>query len=100
MASLVENIRVSRFVIDGFSVGGGGEATVDGGRCGSAGGAARPLLAKLSTLGMDSPLLFAGVVSGEPIMDEACEVFAELMLFSMVRVESRGPLTVAICLGW
>lgn len=84
-----------RFVIEGFSAGGCAPFVVAG-RCGSAGGAALPLLTKLSTLGMVSPLLWAGLESGEPIMDEAWELDAELTLFSRVMAESRGPLMEAM----
>jgi len=49
IASFVENIRVRRFVIDGFS----GTARLE--LCGSEGGAANPLALRLSVLGTAMP---------------------------------------------
>jgi len=60
MASFVENIRVRRFVIEGFSGVGAGVAF-----CGSDCGAACPLLARLSELGTAMPFCLKGREVGD-----------------------------------
>jgi hypothetical protein len=70
IASFVENIRVSRFVIEGFSAG-GGDTRVD--LCGSEGGAACPLPLRLSVLGTAIPFCLTVYDSGDPTADDACE---------------------------
>lgn len=90
MASLVENIRVSRFVIDGFPA---AEARVE--FCGSEGGAACPLLTRLSELGTAMPFCLTGRVCGDPRMDDCCDVAGESWGFS-VAMGSLGTLTVAM----
>lgn len=93
MASLVENIRVRRFVIDGFSTVGGDSAF-----CGSEGGAALPLALRFSVLGTERPFWPAeGRVSGEPMADDVCEGTGEGWTFSTTR-ESRCAETVAMML--
>jgi hypothetical protein len=72
IASFVENIRVSRFVIDGFSA-----VAARVVFCGSEGGAACPLLARLSELGTDMPFALAGRDSGDPTMDDVCDAGGE-----------------------
>ena len=77
-ASFVENIRVRRLVIEGFSAVG----TLS---CGSEGGAADeaalPFKLRLSRLGMAIPFCdVTGRDSGELTMEEACEVEAEGVL--------------------
>lgn len=69
IASFVENIRVSRFVIEGFS--GGGDIRVD--LRGSEGGAACPLPLRLSVLGTAIPFCLTGYDSGDPTADDVCE---------------------------
>jgi hypothetical protein len=73
---------VSRFVIDGFS---GGDTRAD--LYGSDGGAACPLPLRFS-VGTAIPFCLTGFDSGEPVMDEACDL-------SVTR-ESLGALTVAM----
>ncbi len=90
MASLVENIRVSRFVIDGFSGAGVRRAF-----CGSAGGAACPLLTRLSTLGTAMPLTLIGKEFGELTVEDGCDAAGEGWAFSRIR-DSLGPLTEAM----
>lgn len=90
MASLVENIRVSRFVIDGFSGAGVRRAF-----CGSAGGAAFPLLARLSTLGTAMPLTLTGKEFGELTVEDGCDAAGEGWAFSRIS-DSLGPLTEAM----
>lgn len=74
LPSLVENIRVSRFVMDGFS--GCGLASVDG-------GAALllplllPLLFTFSVLGELLPLREVGLDSGDPTRDGVCDKAGE-----------------------
>lgn len=72
IASFVENIRVSRFVIDGFSVA-GARVTL----CGSVGGAAYPLLARLSELGTAMPLCLTGREFGELTAEDGCDVVGD-----------------------
>jgi hypothetical protein len=87
IASFVENIRVRRFVIEGFS------AAPERNFCGSEGGAACPL--RLSVLGTAIPFCVVGRDSGDPIADDADEVGGEGRAFSDAK-ESRGALTVAM----
>jgi len=87
MASFVENIRVSRFVIEGFSI----APTTRSFDCGSAGGAATaeaepeaepepaellpPFRLSASTVGMGVPFCdVTGRDSGELMAEEVCEV--------------------------
>jgi hypothetical protein len=90
MASFVENIRVRRFVIDGFSGAGAGVTF-----CGSVGGAACPLLARLSELGTAIPFGLTGRVFGDPTAEGVWEVVGEGWGFSVIKA-SRGVLTVAM----
>lgn len=86
-ASLVENMRVRRFVIEGFS------SVAGAGFCGSAGGAV-PF--RLSVLETDMAFWAGdGRDSGDPALDEACEVEGEgrtrcaatvAMMFGVLRV--------------
>lgn len=87
MASFVENIRVRRFVIEGFSAWPGVSF------CGSEGGAACPL--RFSVLGRVIPFCVVGRLSGDPIADDADEAGGEGRAFSDAR-EPRGVLTVAM----
>jgi hypothetical protein len=88
-ASFVENIRVSRFVIDGLSAIMGAAL-----RCGSEGGAACPL--RFSTLGTALPFCpVAGRDSGDPITDDAVEAVGEVWGFSAMGV-SLCAVTVAM----
>jgi hypothetical protein len=87
IASFVENIRVRRFVIEGFS------AVPGVSFCGSEGGAACPL--RFSVLGTAIPFCVVGRDSGDPIADDADEVGGEGRAFSDAK-ESRGALTVAM----
>lgn len=93
LASLAENIRVSRLVIDGFSSG-----DTWAGFCGSDGGAACPLPLRFSVLGTAIPFCLTGFDSGEPIIDDACEAAGEACDRSVMR-ESLGALTVAMPFG-
>jgi hypothetical protein len=90
MASLVENIRVSRLVIDGLS---GVGASAD--FCGSESGAACPLLTRLSELGTAMPLGLTGRVSGDPTTDDCCDTAGDVWGFSAIRA-SLGALTEAM----
>jgi hypothetical protein len=86
-ASLVENIRVSRFVIDGFSA-----AAL---KCGLEGGAACPL--RFSTLGTALPFCpVAGRDSGDPMMDDAVEAVEEEAWGLSAMGVSLCAMTVAI----
>jgi hypothetical protein len=68
VASFVENIRVRRFVMEGFS-GCGARVAVD--FCGSDGGAAVPFpLFRFSRLGTAIPWCFTGRDSGDPTADD------------------------------
>lgn len=88
---------MSRFVIDGFSAG-GGCTRVD--FCGSEGGAALPFPLRLSVLGTAIPFCLTGYDSGDPTMDDVCEASAEACDRSAMR-DSLGALTVAITFeGW
>jgi hypothetical protein len=69
MASFVENIRVMRFVIDGFSA-----ATARVAFCGSVGGAAWPLPARLSELETAMPFCLTGREFGDPAAEGGCDV--------------------------
>jgi hypothetical protein len=69
MASFVENIRVRRFVIDGFSA-----ASARVAFCGSVGGAACPLLARLSELETAMPFSLTGREFGDPTAEDGCDV--------------------------
>jgi hypothetical protein len=92
MASFVENIRVRRFVIEGFS----DVAGLD--FCGSEGGAACPLALRFSVLGTAMPFCpIDGRDSGEPMTDDVCEGAGEGWAFSATK-ESLGVLTVAMML--
>lgn len=95
MASFVENIRVSRFVMEGFSDAVAGCAKVD--FCGS-GGAAFPLLLRLSVLGIAIPLALEACVSGDPTAEFGCEVGGEVRGFAAI-CESLFVLTVAMVGG-
>jgi hypothetical protein len=69
-ASLVENMRVRRFVIEGFS------SVAGTGLCGSAGGAVGPF--RLSVLETDMAFWAGdGRDSGDAALDEACDVDGE-----------------------
>jgi hypothetical protein len=87
IASFVENIRVRRFVIEGFSAAPGVSF------CGSEGGAAWPL--RFSVLETAIPFCVVGRLSGDPIADDADEAGGEGRAFSDAK-ESRGALTVAM----
>lgn len=89
IASLVENIRVSRFVIEGFS-----EAGARGTFCGSVGGAACPF-ARFSELGTAMPFCLTGRELGELTTEDVCDAAGEGWAFSAIR-ESLGVLTVAM----
>jgi hypothetical protein len=89
IASLVENIRVSRFVIEGFS-----EAGARGTFCGSVGGAACPF-ARFSELGTAMPFCLTGRELGELTTEDACDGAGEGWVFSAIR-KSLGALTVAM----
>lgn len=87
IASFVENIRVRRFVIDGFSAG-------TDNFCGSAGGAALPL--RLSVLGTAIPF-WEGREFGDSMMDDAVDVVGDGRALS-ARRSSRCAATVAMML--
>lgn len=90
IASFVENIRVRRFVIEGFSA----EPGIS--FCGSEGGAACPL--RFSVLGTAMPFCVDGRDSGDPMTEEVCDAGGEGRVLSDAR-ESRGALTVAMMSG-
>jgi hypothetical protein len=88
IASFVENIRVRRFVIEGFSVGRGANF------CGSDCGAVLPL--RLSVLGIAMPFCtIAGWDSGDPMADEVADVEGDGRGLSE-RDMSRCAATVAM----
>jgi hypothetical protein len=91
IASFVENIRVSRFVIDGFSV---GSSSVF---CGSAGGAAVPFPLRLTVLGTATPFGIAGCISGDATAEEVVDGREEELVFSVMR-ESLRVVTAAMIL--
>jgi hypothetical protein len=88
IASFVENIRVNRLVIDGFS---GGRVEDD--FCGSEGGAACPLPLRFSVLGTAATFFLVGRDSGEPTREEVCEAGGEGLVGIWL---SLGTLTVAM----
>lgn len=89
MASFVENILVSRFVIDGFS---GGGTRLD--FCGSEGGAANPFAVplRLSVLGAVMPFCLGYVCGEDSTIDDACDEACD----RSGREESLDALTVAM----
>jgi hypothetical protein len=91
IASLVENIRVRRFVIEGLSV----AVSAGAGFCGSDSGAACPL--RLS-MGTEMPFCpGAASASEDPTIDDVREAVGERRSFSTL-MESLGALTVAMFL--
>lgn len=89
MASFVENIRVRRFVIEGFS------GAV--GFCGSEGGAACPFPLRFSVLGTERAFCFVGLESGEPSMDDVCEAGGDG--FRAALTVAMFPVGIGRCLG-
>lgn len=86
IASFVENIRVRRLVIEGFSVGADD-------LCGSEGGAVSPLLFRFSVEGIAAMLGFVGRISGDPTIEEFCDCGGECLRPSW---PSLGVLTLAM----
>lgn len=89
IASFVENIRVRRFVIEGFSAGVG--------FCGSEGGAACPFPLRFSRLATEGAFCLVGFESGEPSIDDVCEAGGDG--FRAALTVAMFPVGIGCCLG-